>query len=266
MREASPKITEEPQLDLRGYRNSNQWRVEETVESLFFIDTALPSPNSRDMQVLLEEIDRYHERVRAALDVASTITELERRQKLNTWLYAPDLLEESDLLNPNKPNMFYGTANAAGIHLVSRGMAWDDPIVLRNVLHEIVHHWWTDQVGEAPSLLNEGIAVYFEHTLFTDVVKARGEFEHVWREYSRKAKPGFLRLLCTNEGFWAEYAAGEPVYRIGAQFVSFLLDDYGLKGVRRIFLESHFDDPEICERIEKVAGESIDSLEKRIAL
>ena len=253
-------------LDLHGYRNSHEWRVAETAESLFLIDTALPNPNTKDITTLLEVTDQYHEQVRAALEVAPGIKEGERRRHINIWLYPPDLLEQAGFFKPNAPRMFYGTPNAAGVHLVSCGMAWDDPIILAGVLHEIVHLWWTDQVGEAPSLLNEGIAVYFERILSTDVVKARGKLKHIWREYSGKAKPGFLRRLCQNDAFWAEDAAGEPVYEIGGQFVSFLLDTHGLQGLRRIFLESHFDDPELSEHIEDVAGESIDSLEKKVAL
>ena len=251
-------------LDLRNYRGTHHWRVEETAESLFFVDIALSDPNSTDIQNLLRVTDDCHQRVRTALDIGTEIRDMERRHRVNVWLYAPDLLEQANFAGPCKQRMFYGTANAAGLHLITRGLAWDDPTVSQGVLHEVVHYWWADQVGEAPSLLNEGVAVYFEHVLGIDAVKGRGTLNNLWQEYSCKAKPGFLRRLCKNEAFWTEETAGKPVYGIGGQFVSFLLETYGLPTVKRIFLKSYFDDPDLAEHIEDVTGEPLDSIEKKI--
>ena len=253
-------------LDLRSYRNAHHWRVEETAESLFFIDVALPNPTSKSMESLLRMTDQCHQRVRAVLDIGSEIRDKERQRRVNTWLYAPDLLAKADFASPDIPRMFYGTVNSAGLHLVTRGLDWDDPIVFEGVLHEVIHFWWADQVGEAPSLLNEGVAVYFEHILGVDAEKGRETMNNLWQEYTCKAKPGFLRRLCKNDVFWTEEAAGEPVYEIGGQFVSFLLDTYGLPSIKRIFLKSYFDDPAIPEHIEEVIGEPLGSLEKKIAL
>lgn len=252
-------------LDLRSYRDTHHWRVEETAESLFFIDLALRDPNFTDMQNLLNRTDQCHQRVRAALEIGSEIKDKERQRRVNVWLYAPELLEQADFAGSGKQRMFYGTVNPAGIHLITRGLAWDDPIVYQGVLHEIVHFWWADQVGEAPSLLNEGVAVYFEHILGIDTSEGRGILKNIWQEYTCKAKPGFLRRLCKNDVFWAEEAAGEPVYGIGGQLVSFLLDTYGLPSVKLIFLNSYFDDPYLSEHIENVIGEPLDSIEKKIA-
>lgn len=253
------------ELDLHSYRQAHRWRVEETVESLFFIDIALTDPNSTDMQNLVEMTDRFHQRVRVDLDIGSEIKDEERQRRVNTWLYAPDLLAQTDFAGPGKKRMFYGTVNPAGLHLITRGLDWDDPIVYQGVLHEVVHFWWADQVGEAPSLLNEGVAVYFEHILGIDAIKGRRTLKNIWQGYTRKAKPGFLRRLCKNEVFWTEKAAGEPVYGIGGQFVSFLLDTYGLPSVKRIFLRSYFDDPDLSEHIEEAIGEPLDSIEKKLA-
>ena len=120
-------------------------------------------------------------------------------------------------------------------------------------------------MGEAPSLLNEGVAVYFEHILGMDAAKGRETLKNIWREYAGMAKPGFLRRLCKNDIFWTEKAAGEPVYEIGGYFFSFLLDNCGLPGVKRIFLRSYFDDPDLSEHIEEVMGEPLDYIEKKIA-
>lgn len=252
-------------LDLHSYRQSHHWRVAETAESLFFIDTALPDPNSKHIQNLIEITDQFHQRVRTALNIGSEIKDNERQRRVNTWLYPPDLLAKTNFADSGEPRMFYGTVNSAGIHLITRGLDWDDPIVFQGVLHEIVHVWWADQMGEAPSLLNEGVAVYFQHILGVDAAKGRGTLKNFWREYAGKAKPGFLRRLCRNDVFWTEKAAGEPVYEIGGQFVSFLLNTCGLQSVKRIFLRSYFDDPDLSEHIEDVTGEPLDSLERKIA-
>ena len=263
-----PKGTEETtlkKLDLYAYRRAHRWRAEETGECLFLIDVALPNPNTKDMQHLLELADQHHQRVRAALNIEQdSIKDGERRRKVNVWLYTPEVLEQGGLVNPDKPRMFYGTVNAAGLHLVTHDMAWDDPIVIDRVIHEVVHFWWAEQVGEAPSLLNEGIAAYFERILANDAVQRRGEVKRFWQEYADRARPGFLRRLCKNDVFWTEDAAGEPVYEVGGALASFLLSNHGLPSVRRIFLESHFHDSQLVAHIEDVIGESIDSLEQQI--
>ena len=43
-------------LDLHDYRNTHQWRVEETAESLFFIDVELPNPNTKDSKAYLNRL------------------------------------------------------------------------------------------------------------------------------------------------------------------------------------------------------------------
>ena len=253
-------------LDLSAYRRAYRWRIEETAECLFLIDVALPNPNTKDMQYLIGSADRHQQRVRAALKIDSgTIKDRERQRRVNVWLYNPKLLEQAGYVNPDKPSTFYGTVNASGLHLITYGMAWDDSIVLDRVIHEFIHFQWCEQVGEAPSLINEGIAAYYERMLATDSVQRRGELTHSWQEYAARAKPGFLRRLCKNDAFWAEDSAGEPVYEIGGQFVSFLLEKHGLPSVRRIFRESHFAAPNLAEQIEDIIGESIDSLEQQIS-
>ena len=123
-------------LDMHGYRHSHCWRVEETTESLFFIDVALPGPDSKAMRNLFEATDQCHQRVREALDLGSKTKDKERQRRTNTWLYAPDLLAEADFAEAKELNVFYGTVNPAGLHFITRGLAWDDPIVFQCVLHE----------------------------------------------------------------------------------------------------------------------------------
>lgn len=254
-------------LNLHDYRNTHKWRVEETAESLFFIAGELPNPKTKDMQGLFESTDKLHERVRTALNRDPRSSKVrERQQRVNVWLYPPTLLQDANLGNFDKPRVFYGTANSAGLHLVTRAMAWDDAMVLQRVLHEIVHYWWADEVGDAPSLLNEGVATYYEHTLWADAEKGQEEMGHGWREYVCRSETGFLRRLCKNDAFWCEHAEGEPVYEVGGRLVAYLLDTYGLPNLRRIFLASHFDDQHLPQHIEDVIGESIDSLEKQVDL
>ena len=101
-------------LDLRSYRGAHHWRVEETAESLFFIDISLLDPNFTDMQNLLKRTDQCHQRVRTALEIGSEIKDKERQRRVNVWLYAPELLEQADFAGSGKQRMFYGTVNPAG--------------------------------------------------------------------------------------------------------------------------------------------------------
>ena len=114
--------------------------------------------------------------------------------------------------------------------------------------------------------MNEGVAVYFEHVLGLDTEKGRGTLKNFWHRYSGRTKPGFLRRLCSNDVFWTEKDAGEPVYEIGGHFVSFLLDTYGLQSVKQVFLRSCFDDPDLPEHIESVVGAPLESLEEKVII
>ena len=253
------------EVDFQDCRQTHHWRIEETDECLFLIDVALPRPSNPDMRRLFEITDQQNQRVRAALEIDSgTLKEKERRRKVNVWLYAPELLARAECVSPAKQRQCYGIADAAGLHLVKHEIAWDDPAVIEIVLHESIHLWWADQVGKAPSLLNEGIAMYFQSKLGANAVREREELMNSWQEYAGRAEPGFLRQLCKDEVFWTQDAAREPVFKVGGHLIAFLLETYGMPSVRKIFLKSHFNDPKLVDHIEAVIGESIDQLEQRI--
>ena len=252
-------------VDFFKHRQEHQWRVEETDECLFLIDVALPNPSNPDMRRLFEITGQLHQRVRAALEIDSgTLKEKEQRRKVNVWLYAPEILERAGYVTSAKPRKCYGVADTAGLHLVKHEVAWDDPAVIEIMRHESIHLWWADRVGQAPSLLNEGIAMYFQSMLGANAVREREELRRSWQEYAARTEPGFLRRLCKDEVFWAQDAAKEPVFMVGGHLIAFLLKTYGMPSVREIFLKSHFNDPNLVDRVEVVIGESIDQLEQRI--
>lgn len=252
--------------DLRAYRKAHQWRIEETDECLFLVDVSLPLPSSIDMRRLFAMTDRLHLRIRGFLDIDSNSFKLkERLRKVNVWLYASEILDGAVFVNPEKPRKCYGTANAAGLHLVTHGVAWDDPAVLEVALHEAVHLWWADQVGSAPSLLNEGMAVYVESMLGANVAYESSELHRCWQAYATSAEPGFLRRLCKDEVFWSQDAAREPVFMIGGHLISFLVDTYGLPSLRSIFMKSHRNDPMLADHMEDVIGEPLDRLERQVS-
>lgn len=253
------------EVDFHDYRQTHQWRMEETDECLFLIDVALPNPSNPDMWRLFEIAGQLHQRIRAALEInQGTRKGKERQRKVSVWLYAPKLLARASYVTSAKPRRCYGIADAAGLHLVKHEIAWDDPAVIEIVLHEAVHLWWADQVGKAPSLLNEGIAMYFQSMLGANAVREREDLRNSWQQYAARAEPGFLRRLCKDEVFWKQDAAREPVFMVGGQLIAFLLETYGMPSVRQIFLKSHFNDPKLVDHIEDVTGESIDQLEQRI--
>ena len=238
----------------------------ETDEFAFLIDTALPNPNNEDMAWLIDHADHLHGRIRSALKMeAESIKDKERKARFNVWMYSPEVMRAAGLIKEGTPHMFYGTANAAGVHLVTLNMAWHEPMVLDMVTHEMVHYVWCEEVGEAPSLLNEGVARYFECVLSADAEDRIEKLTSSWQKYAGENTTGFLRRLCINDAFWKEFNAGEPVYCVGAKFLLYLLDNHGMQSVKRIFLNSHFDDLRLARRIEDVTGESVDVIEQRIS-
>ena len=252
-------------IDLRAYRNAHRWRVQETEESVFLIDVALPDPNTEDMKWLVEHFDHLYGRIRSAMKMEKkSIKDRERKARVNIWIYSPEVLRTAGLVRKDTPHMFYGTANAAGLQLVTFNMAWNDPQVLDHVTHEVIHHVWCEEVGEAPSLLNEGIATYFECVLSADAAVGRARLKSSWQKYAAATAPGFLRRICRNDSFWETREAGNPMYSVGAELVAFLLDNYGMQNLRQIFLRSHFDDDHLDRHIQEVTGEPVDEIEQRI--
>ena len=255
-----------PQIDMRAYRREHLWRVEETDEFTILIDTAQPDPDPEDLNWLIEHADHLIRRIRSTLKMeVESIKDEERTARVNLWVYSPEVLRSAGLVKKGTPHMFYGTANANGVHLARFNMVWNESMVVDKVTHEMVHYLWCDDVGEAPSLLNEGVATYFECLLANDAACRREKLISSWQKYAAEATPGFLRRLCRNDAFWAASGASHPVYSVGAEFFSFLLDNHGMQSVKRIFLNSHFDDLHLARRIEDVTGESVDTIEQRIS-
>ncbi len=253
------------ELDFRAQRKKKRWRVEESNECVFLVDVDLSSPSTTDMRRFCEAADHQHQRARAALDIdLGSPKEMERRRKVNVWLHSPEILERVGYITPEESQKCYGITDDAGLHLVVNAMPWDDPRVMQIVLHEAAHHWWGEQVGKAPSLLNEGIAVYVETILGANAAYTFEELRNSWQAYAARAEPGFLRRLCKNDVFWTQDAAKEPVFMIGGQLIAFLMETYGTPRVREIFQKSHFNDPGLVDNIEDVIGESIEQLELRI--
>ena len=252
--------------DLCAYRKTHQWRIEETDECLFLVDASLPIPSSIDMRRLFAMTDQLHLRIRDVLEIDSNSLKLkEKLRKVNVWLYASEILEQAVFVNPERLRQCYGTANAAGLHLVTHEVAWDNPEVIEVALHEAVHLCWADQVGSAPSLLNEGMAVYVESMLGANAAYESSELHRCWQAYATSAGPGFLRRLCRDEVFWSQDAAREPVFMVGGHLISFLIDTYGMPSLRSIFLKSHLNDPMLADHMDDVIGEPLDRLERQVS-
>jgi hypothetical protein len=249
--------------DLAAQRREHFWRVEESTDCLFFINAAIEITS--ELHQFIEIASRKQLAIREVLEILVDETkDRERLRKVNIWVYTSGVLDEAGLINADKPNMFYGAASASGIHLVVKSLRWVDPMVIDFTTHESIHLWWATEVGEAPSLLNEGLAAYFERELAVDALARRNELPVTWQRDASITEPGFLRRLCRNEVFWAEDAAGKPAYELGGHFVGFLIQRYGLPKLRMIFEQSHFGDLELATKIEQVIGESLEELERQM--
>lgn len=250
--------------DLRSHRLAGSWRIKETAESLFLIDADLPESPASELEELFSSVDETHRSVRAALEIESDgVKAKERKRLVNVWLYGSAVLRASGLLDERPTRRFYGTVNRSGVHLVAHGMAWNDPIVIDRAAHEVVHFWWCDEVGEAPSILNEGVAEYFERVISTCQQRTVNELSRSWRADSQA---GLLRRLCSNDTLWKERAAGTAVYEIGGLLVAYLVEKYGLSVLKKIFLESYFEDDGLADRLGKTIGSSVEDLEREIDL
>jgi hypothetical protein len=140
-------------------------------------------------------------------------------------------------------------------------MSWRD--VIDQMTHEEIHVLWAREVGEAPSLLNEGVAVYFERVLSARSAERLKGLRAAWLETSRDGS-GCLRRLSRNAGFWEACSQGCPAYEVGGALAGYLVELYGLPLVKGIFTASHYEDDSLAPLLERTTGLHLEELEVRV--
>jgi hypothetical protein len=231
------------------------WRVREGEHYRFWLEPPLDEDDA--LSALLADFDAQYPRLSALLDIAPLPRSLEPSVRLlrEPWPPPAAFRRCSDSATSSEPARWAcGEVTADGILFGQTGFRWDE--LAGQLMHEAVHLAWNGDVGEAPSLLNEGVATWFEFRL-----AARPRHDDLAVAWDAVFAAGEERLadLARNNGFAAAYRRGLPAYEVGAALVGFLIDTVGLPAVKTLFRESYADDEHLPERIEAVLGQSLDA-------
>lgn len=240
-------------------RASRVWRVRETDFYIFHIEPNLCE--DAELQSVLAGADERYLRIGRALghDPCS-IKERERLLKTNYWIYPGSVLKEAAEKAGYK-SIACGTASPSGVQFAQMNMSWRD--LIDQMTHEEIHLLWAREVGEAPSLLNEGIAVYFERVLSARSDERMEELREAWLGTSRD-ESGFLRRLSRNAEFWEAHSQGKRVYEVGGALTGHLVEVHGLSLVKEIFRASHYEDDNLASLLERGTGLRLEQIEARL--
>jgi hypothetical protein len=235
---------------------SHTWTVRETDYCLFHVEAAIAG--AEDLDAVVEGADQRYLRIRRALGqwprTAPTARHRERLLKLNYWLYGQSAVPDTA--------MPPGAAGPAGVVFAVRNFPWSE--CLDALFHETIHALWAADVGEAPSLLNEGVAVYFQSLLDERPETRLRLLRDAWREVVCSGAV-HLRDLCRNETFWRDHRQDRGLppgayYRVGGALVGYLAEVHGAPLLRRIFRRTQYRDVHLAAVIERVLGTTLDDL------
>lgn len=128
-----------------------------------------------------------------------------------------------------------------------------DPEYLRRLRHEIAHILWVKLHGEAPALLNEGIAVYAEH-MSVPGCNLESLLKH--DQLIMENIPPLAEIILSDEF----YERG-PYYGLGGLFVHYLIERWGWESLCRLFMQTDYRDSDIALHFAEVYGESLHDTE-----
>ena len=247
-----------PHIDFDLYRSEGVWRVKESEFCLFHL-----SPEDAENPPLLSVLGLADDRFRKI----SALLELERsgdkisegRLKYNYWIH-PGLVAEQSGVAASGGFKGQGCAGPRGIDYVVYRDSYENHE--RRLLHEEVHLLWSFEVGEAPSLLNEGIAIYADDLLWDGEDAFLQKIRDAWRQ-AMSENPGLLLKLAQNEGFWSLYGK-LPVYTLGAALCFFIIRRFGLDRLKQIFLATCWPDPDLAALLERKTGLAPEELEHSV--
>ena len=128
-----------------------------------------------------------------------------------------------------------------------------DPEYLRRLRHEVAHILWIKQYGEAPALLNEGIAVYAEH-MSVPGSNFKSLLKH--DQLIMKNIPPLAEIILSDE-----FDNRGPYYGVGGLFVHYLIERWGWEPLCRLFMRTDYTDSDIALHFAEVYGESLHDIE-----
>lgn len=129
-----------------------------------------------------------------------------------------------------------------------------DPDYLSRFRHEISHFVWGVHHGEAPGLLNEGVAVVSENMS----QPGRSE-EALFRDMPPLDQVPPLSELCHNDSFFAK---GTANYKAAGTLVRFFAERLGWSRLGQLFQASSFDDPGISDRLSLAFGLPLEDIDR----
>ena len=241
-------------------RQSRVWRVRETQYCLFHMEP--PLHEDPDVASVVDGADTSYLRVREVLgQPALSVKERERLLRLNYWLYAESAIADEDL-PPGARSFSTGAGGPAGVVFAQRGMRWSECVDA--LTHETIHVLWGAEVGEAPSLFNEGVAVYFQALLAPSPDEVLHTLARTWADVIGSGKVS-LRDLCRNEFFWRGHHQDRGLppgafYHVGGALVGYLVRVRSVGLLREIFLHSHYRDEQLALTLERLTGTPVEEL------
>lgn len=248
-----------PRINYGQYRQRLEWYVLETKKYVCHIDKSCRDDG--ELLVVLTDADKRYDDITEVLEMRPDVKAAEKGVKTNYWIYGADIFISAGLAKPGeKCRHGEGSVGRAGINFAVYNQGWKD--MERYMLHEEVHQIWIREFGEAPSVLNEGIAVYAESLLWDGREKMTENFHAAWRGAAER-EPGFLRGLMKNAYFWNAYER-LPVYQLGGELVRYLTENRGIALLKDIFLHSHYEDENLAGLTEEKTGVTAEELEAAI--
>jgi hypothetical protein len=223
-------------IDFDKSRTKYAWRILESDRYIFHIEPS--NMKDCDLEPVLMDADNRYGQITGLLEIdKSAKKEGERLFKYNCWIHSGEIVP-ADEVRPESENRFrgMGSAGVKGIDYVIYNDSWINH--KRRLLHEEAHLIWMNEVGEAPSILNEGIAIYTEDVLSDGREAFRNKLVRAWNESVGREKNLLIKLM-NNRCFWMNFGK-LPVYTIGAALVSHIINHNGIDTLKKVFLNTHF--------------------------
>jgi hypothetical protein len=240
-------------------RNQNKWKIIETGRYIFHIEYSMDI--GEDLKSIIENADKKYDNITNILEIDyNSKKSKERHQKNNFWIHNGRLAKESGLWTPQFKSQFEGTVNTSGVNVVAYNMSWKE--CESQIIHEVSHLIWINEVGAAPSIWNEGIAVYVENLLCNGQDVSKEKYIKLWKDNIDNDK--LLKKLTDNRYFFTDDSKVPIHYNLGGILVGYIIKKWGINILKEIFLDTFYDDEKLAEVIENKTKQSVDDIQKEI--
>ena len=251
-------------FNFHGRRNKDVWTIIETGKYIFHIESSV-SINS-GLKNIIDTADKRFENIADILGVDYKSTKAnEKFQKYNSWIHSDELIIEHDQKYSSEERKLKtsvtGTANSSGVNIVVRDSDWKNHE--RMVLHEETHLIWMNEAGEAPSILNEGIAVYVECLISDGHDSFKENMSKIWQE-NIGSDEELLKKLTLNQYFWSNHSNVSVYYDLGSILVWYIVNTWGISVLKDIFMRTYYDDEKLAEIIEIKTSSSVNEIQNAI--